>query len=251
MTVPPEQLRARRVLLALAAGGADTASLRAGVQLAAVLSAELEAVFLEDADLFRLCALPFAREILPSGVERPVGAAALSGALRAQAETLRRRLAVHAEPARIKWSFRTLRMQRASALLELAAGDDVVVAAWQRRILRPRPPGVRPRVKPVVMAYESAEPPAGALKVASQLALRLGAELVLLCPPGASGPAPEPGLVVRQVMRTDVSMPGLLAALVAMPAELLVLPADEVAAYAADEMGRLLDAMTTPVVFAR
>jgi hypothetical protein len=251
MTLPPE-LKARRVLLALAAGGADAASLRTGVLLAASLSVELEALFLEDADLFTLSALPFAREILPSGAERPVVTQALSDSLRAQAETLRQQLALQAEPARVKWSFRTLRARRISALLEMAAGQDVVVTAWQRRMRWPAVPGVRPVAKPVALAYESAEPPAGAMEIAVRLARNLNTELVLLGPAAAETRLTvTDGLHVRRIVRDDATMPGLLAALAGLPVEMLVLPAGELSAYAPVEIGRLLDAMAVPVVLAR
>lgn len=250
MTVPPE-LGTRRVLLALAAGGVDPASLRSSVQLAAGLSAELEALFLEDADLFTSSTLPFAREILPSGAERPVAAERLSGSLRAQAETLRQQLARQAEPARIKWSFRTLRARRISALLELSAGPDVVVAAWQRRMRWQAAPGVRPLARPVVLAYQSSEPPAGALEIAARLARDRGTELVLLGPPDGASLALEAGLQVRRLVRTDNSLAALSAVLAALPAEMLVLPAGELAACEPLEIGRLFDAVAVPVVLVR
>lgn len=250
MTVPPE-LKARRVLLALSAGGADAASLRASVGLAASLSVELEALFLEDADLFTSSTLPFACEILPSGAQRPVAAERLGDALRAQAETLRRQLARQAEPAQVKWSFRTLRARRVSTLLELSAGRDVVVAAWQRRMRWSGVAGVRPLAKPVVLAYESAAPPAGAMEIAVRLARNLSTELVLLGPAGEAPPAVESDVQVRRLVREDATMPGLLAALAALPVEMLVLPAGELAVYEPVEIGRLLDAMVVPVVLVR
>ncbi|MEJ2632668.1 MAG: hypothetical protein P8011_18690 [Acidihalobacter sp.] len=250
MTAPPE-LKARRVLLALAAGGADSASLRSSVLLAASLSAELDALFLEDADLFTSSTLPFACEILPSGAERPVAAESLSGALRAQAETLRRQLALQADPAQVKWSFRTLRARRISALLELSAGQDVVVAAWQRRMRWQSAPGLKALARPVLLAYQSIEPPAAALEIAVRLACSLGAELVLLGPADGTPPIVEAGLHVRRLLRTDVSMAGLLASLAGFPAEMLVLPAGELAACEPLEIGHLLDAVAVPVVLVR
>lgn len=247
----PHEVKARRVLLALAAGGVDAASLRSSVLLAASLSAELEALFLEDADLFTSSTLPFAREILPSGAERPVASESLSGSLRAQAETLRQQLARQAEPARVKWSFRTLRARRINALLELSAAQDVVVAAWQRRLRWQAAPGLKPLVRPVVLAYQSAEPPAAALEIAARLARNLGAELVLLGPPDGVPRLAGDDLQVRRIERTDASMPGLMAALASLPAEMLVLPAGELAACEPLEIGRLFDAVAVPVVLVR
>lgn len=250
MATPPE-LQTRRVLLTLAAGGADAASLRAGVALAAALSAELDALFLEDADLFTLSALPFAREILPSGTERPVAAEALAGALRAQAAHLREELARQAEPARVKWSFRTLRARRLNTLLELAVGQEVTIAAWARRTRWQAHPGVSRAARPVVLAYAGPQPPPNALAIAAQLTRNLNTELVLLGPEDALPVALEGGLRVRRLARADSSMPGLLDALAALPAEALVLPAAELAAYRPAEVGRLLDAVAVPVVLVR
>lgn len=251
MAIPPE-LKARRVLLALAAGGIDPASLRAGVALAADLSAELEALFVEDMDLLTLSALPFACEILPSGSERPMVAEGMASALRAQAACLREQLAQQADLARVKWSFRTLRARRVNALLELAAGQDVVVTAWHRRMSTVDAPGMTRIARPVVLAHEGPQPPESALVVARRLARNLNAELVLLGPPDAQPLAVlQEGNKVHQMARTDASMTGLLAALTALPSELLVMPASELAAHEAFEIGRLLDTVAVPVVLVR
>ncbi|MEJ2653718.1 MAG: hypothetical protein P8Z69_00120 [Acidihalobacter sp.] len=151
----------------------------------------------------------------------------------------------------MKWSFRTLRARRISALLELSAGQDVVVAAWQRRMRWQSAPGLKALARPVLLAYQSIEPPAAALEIAVRLACSLGAELVLLGPADGTPPIVGAGLHVRRLLRTDVSMAGLLASLAGFPAEMLVLPAGELAACEPLEIGHLLDAVAVPVVLVR
>ncbi len=59
-TKPPAE---SRVLVALGAAAANRGAVETGVGLAAAMGAALDALFVEDANLLRLGALPFASEI--------------------------------------------------------------------------------------------------------------------------------------------------------------------------------------------
>ena len=59
----PEAPQANRILVALDASPQSEAALRAAAELAALLEAELEGLFVEDINLLHLCGLPFGREI--------------------------------------------------------------------------------------------------------------------------------------------------------------------------------------------
>jgi len=117
----------RRILVALDASPHSLAALRAAVDLAARMDAELEGLFVEDAALLRLAELPCAREVLHfSTAEFPVSRASMESRLRAQSEQARTALEAAAKRARIEWSFRTVRGEVAAEVSAAAAGVDLL-----------------------------------------------------------------------------------------------------------------------------
>jgi nucleotide-binding universal stress UspA family protein len=110
--------------------------------MAARTGAELVGVFVEDIDLIRLAALPFAQEFTPyarSG--RGINTGAMERTLRAQAATLRRALAAAAERRKIRWSFQVSRGRVAGEIVTASENADLVIVGRSRR------PGARtPRV---------------------------------------------------------------------------------------------------------
>lgn len=127
-----------RILVALDPSPQSLAALQAAAQLAAVLHAELHGLFVEDADLLCMCALPFAREISTySAQPRPLDSLALERQLRTQANRLRQRLAHEAETRQIHWSFQVVRGRVTEELL--AAAENALLLSlgrvgqsWQR-----------------------------------------------------------------------------------------------------------------------
>lgn len=116
-----DERRPRRVVLALdTTPGAHT--LEMALQLAMLMRARLEGLFVEDPDLLRLASLPFAREIVTLNAQlRPFASEALEQALKSQAQQLQRQLARAAEARQLQWGFsvvrdRLLRAARAAAL---------------------------------------------------------------------------------------------------------------------------------------
>lgn len=115
----------RRILVALDGSADSVAGLEAAADLAVLLRAELEGLFVEDLDLVHLPSLSFASEIDSlSGEIRPLVPEELERHLRQRAARARRNLEQVASRVQVRWSFRTVR-GRVSAEL-LAAEADLI-----------------------------------------------------------------------------------------------------------------------------
>jgi hypothetical protein len=130
----------RRIVVAMGAPGGI--AMTTAVDLARALEAELVGLFVEDAELFDLAALPFAGEVgFPSAARRALDVEALERALRAQAGRLRQELTVRLAGVPTKWTFEVVRGRIAVELAATAGGEDLVVlplplAARGRRVPR-------------------------------------------------------------------------------------------------------------------
>ena len=103
------------------------------------MQAELLGLFIEDAELLRFAALPFAVEVgLASAARRSLDLAAVERSLRAQAAELRLALATALEPAHV-WS---LRVERAAPARAVAAA---LAEGFAPSLLLP--PGFDPRAE--------------------------------------------------------------------------------------------------------
>jgi len=127
-----------RILVALDASPGSVAAAAAAASLAARLRAELEGVFVEDADLLTLTAYPAAQEIGSfSATVRGLGSRDLERQFRFQAERARRALEQYAVRSRVRWSFRVVRGRVKAEILAAAAGADLVSlgrsAGWAGR----------------------------------------------------------------------------------------------------------------------
>jgi hypothetical protein len=108
-----EEVSIRRIIACFAPGSAVAPEALA--QLAKERQAELLGLFIEDLELLRFAALPFAAEVgFPSAARRTLDLAAVERALQSQAAALRQalaaRLGTHA------WSFRVARSSPAEAV---------------------------------------------------------------------------------------------------------------------------------------
>jgi nucleotide-binding universal stress UspA family protein len=118
----------RRILVALDDSAPSNEALLAAAALAARVGAHLEGLFVEDVNLLRAAALPFASEIsVPSGALRRVDRPQVEAQLRAVAAAACAALAAAARPQRIAWSFRVARGQLSVALVEAATTADLLV----------------------------------------------------------------------------------------------------------------------------
>ncbi len=121
------ELPIRRILVALDASNHSMAALRNAAELASRVEAELLGVFVEDANLLQLAALPFAREVGGVvGAARPLDAQVMERSLKAQAERSRLALAEAAAPHRLRWSFRVVRGDVAAEVVAASFEADLV-----------------------------------------------------------------------------------------------------------------------------
>ena len=117
-----------RVLVALDTSPHSLAALKAAVELAADLQAELLGMFIEDINLLRLAQLPCAREVAyATRGSRAVDSKRLERALRTRAAELEQILATVAQGRNVPWSFRVSRGHVANELLAAAEEGDVLV----------------------------------------------------------------------------------------------------------------------------
>jgi nucleotide-binding universal stress UspA family protein len=121
-------LAIHRILVALDESAHSAAALEAAADLAHRLQAELQALFVEDANLLRLASLPFAREVIgASAAARPLDAAAMERALRAQAARVQANLAAAAQRFRVRYTFSVVRGAVVSELLAHSLEVDLLV----------------------------------------------------------------------------------------------------------------------------
>jgi nucleotide-binding universal stress UspA family protein len=120
----------RRLVLALEHDAADQATIRQAAALAAMLGAELHALFIEDETLLHASALPFTREISPLSLQwRPLDRDRLEMELRAAADQARRRLEQVAAAAGVRQKFEVHRGDPTVRITEFRAESDIVVVA--------------------------------------------------------------------------------------------------------------------------
>ena len=118
----------RRILVAIDASAASLDALAAAASLAVRLGSELEGMFVEDEDLLRLAALPFAGIVRTPGGERErIDPASAEVALRAMAARARDALQLAASRHGVAWSFRVSRGRVVREVLAAAEGADLVV----------------------------------------------------------------------------------------------------------------------------
>jgi hypothetical protein len=168
-----------RVLVMLGAGLNDPEDLRTVAHLAAVLEADLHGLFIEDADLFRLAALPVAWEIsYPTATERLLQPKTLELTYRIWAREAKKRLFEQARKLHVRCSFEVTRGQRPQAALSAATEPDVVVmtrasetkvgmSTYRERAIRRWP-------RPVMAIFDGSEAGLRAVAAARQLATQLG-----------------------------------------------------------------------------
>lgn len=126
----------RRIVLALDASSDPLAILEAAVMLAARHRAELEAVFVEDADILCVAELPFVRQVNPTtGRPMALDAAAVERELRLIAGRTRRALEARARAMHVTWSFSVVRGRSRQAVPEAATRADLVVFGAPNRSL--------------------------------------------------------------------------------------------------------------------
>jgi hypothetical protein len=249
----------RRVLVVFESALAGDAELAAAVGLAQQLSAELAGLFIEDVNLMRMAALPFATELgRVSAVPRPISAQDVEREFRRQAEGAREALRAAAATLELAWSFAAVRGAGLRPAFDLAREPDLMVVAKGRRPLMAVPARGAAPALPVAVLFDGSEGAFRALETAHLLADSARVPLlVLISAPDraafermrttAAAWADERGLKAHSVWLREVGPAAVCAAAKEHHAAMLFLhervpPRDE-SAYA-----RLLAGAPCPVV---
>jgi nucleotide-binding universal stress UspA family protein len=117
----------RHIVVAIDASAHGRAAMNAAAALAEKLGAELTAIFVEDLDLVRLAALPFAREIGANAESRPFEASRLERRLRTEVREAREACEVAAAATRVRARFEVVRGSVVHEILLAAEGADMLV----------------------------------------------------------------------------------------------------------------------------
>ena len=191
----------RRILVALDASPDSLAAAEAAAEMAALLSAELRGLYVEDTELLRLVASPLARELnLLTAKARGAESKEVEDQLRVYARKAEQALGRLAERAGIKSSFRVARGAVAEEILTAAEDADLVSlgrVGWTMRhrrdlgkTARALISGRRGRVlllahavsvkPPILVLYVDSDAGRDALDLAVHLASRRGEPLQVL-----------------------------------------------------------------------
>jgi len=186
----PGPNRRRRVLIALDSAARCEVLLDTAARLAGHLRAELEALFVEDADLVRLAGLPFVREVGRQGAPRGLDPEQMQRVLAGHAAEVERLLGESARRARLQWRFQIARGRLLQELLAASAEGDLVVLA--RRGLQPVEALRRATVAvaaaaPVLVVWQDSQAGRHALAAAADIAELESRPLRVLV--AASGPS--------------------------------------------------------------
>ncbi len=117
----------RRIVVAIDSSAHGRAAMDAAAALAEKLGAELTAIFVEDLDLVRLAALPFAREINSRAESRPLDASRLERRLRTEVREAREACELAAAAKRVRARFEVVRGSVVHEILLAAEGADMLV----------------------------------------------------------------------------------------------------------------------------
>jgi len=185
MSEQREESRIRRILIALNATERGGLGRTAAVRLATKLHVALHGLFIEDVDLLRASALPFAKEIsLSGGTQRPLTFASMEQSLQAIGGQLRDELAELAREANIAWSFDVRRESLPRALIEAVESEVLVVigprdaALNLARASRSKPPSWKAG-GPLIVLFDGKASSKRAVGAAIQIRRAVGGRIVV------------------------------------------------------------------------
>lgn len=188
------KLSIRRILVALDASSNSREALTVAAGLARTLHSEITGLFIEDINLLRLAGLPFAREVIfAESTARQFEREVMQRRLKARAAVLRRELSELTEEYKISSTFQVLQGSVDRELLAAALETDLLaVGRLGHSILRRAKLGSTARevvaratsavllVKagvesgPIIALYDGSEAGLRALRLAADLAGRVG-----------------------------------------------------------------------------
>jgi hypothetical protein len=246
-----------RVLVALGASIPSRPAVETGVGLAAAVGAALEALFVEDANLLRLGALPFASEISAlTGAWRALAVGEMERALRVEASRLEELLAASATREKVPWSFAVTRGELFAEVM-MRQADLIVLGAPVRSTVPIQEAGWS---GPVTALFDASPEALRALAAATPLARALARKLLILVPAG-EGKAPRAArqqarewLAAEQIEGLVVPFAAAHSALVdvvrARKSKVLALP-ESVLSVQRIHLATLVTELACPVVIVR
>jgi nucleotide-binding universal stress UspA family protein len=177
----------RRIAVALDASEHSRRALQIAASIAAALEAEIEGVFVENADLFRLAGLPFLRELRHASVgEDALDADRLQREMRALARQTRQALEQSARQFGVTWTFRVWRGNIEAEILNAAVEAEMFAlgrmgnfAPFRPRVKAQQPPAHADRFA-IGILYNGSDASTRALADAAELAGRQQAPLTVL-----------------------------------------------------------------------
>lgn len=126
-----------RILVALDASAVNRSILQAATTLAVNLDAKLNALFIEDINLFRLAELPFAREIVyGADTGRGMNVADMERSVQMQVKRLRQLVETIAQQSRLSIAFDVERGDIASAICNASKQADLLIIGKNSQLLK-------------------------------------------------------------------------------------------------------------------
>jgi methylmalonyl-CoA mutase cobalamin-binding subunit len=141
-----QKAKIRRIMLALDAMHCEAALIEAAVLIASKLEAELDALFVEDSDVYAVADLPITHEIsLGSARERAITGPHVEQALRCLSREAEQRFSAVTRRSRVKGEFQVTRARRGEALSDASARVELLLMQpRERTIVRVRIQETRP-----------------------------------------------------------------------------------------------------------
>ncbi|MFZ1991354.1 MAG: universal stress protein [Alphaproteobacteria bacterium] len=125
----------RRIVVALDESPASYQALRSAVRLAAEMSAEILALFIEETDLFSVAAMPYSSIVsFEAGDIAPLDENVLRRSLRLQARRLREDVARIASDYRVSWQFEVARGRVCEEILKYAESSEMLAIGASSRL---------------------------------------------------------------------------------------------------------------------
>jgi nucleotide-binding universal stress UspA family protein len=126
-----------RILVALDASAVNRSILQAAATLAVNLDAKLNALFIEDINLFRLAELPFAREIVyGSDTGREMNVANMERSVHMQTSRLRQLVETIAQQSQVNISFDVKRGDIATAICNASKQTDLLIFGKNTQLIK-------------------------------------------------------------------------------------------------------------------
>ena len=131
-----QKAKIRRIMLALDAMHCEAALIEAAVLIASKLEAELDALFVEDSDVYAVADLPITHEIsLGSARERAITGPHVEQALRCLSREAQQRFSAVTRRSRVKGEFRVTRARRGEALSDASARVELLLLQPRERTI--------------------------------------------------------------------------------------------------------------------